>query len=134
MGGGVSKGTSRRKPSILTILPCSVTFSRRKIARKASTVSRIGVTGLRKGTPIHPCMILGVEMPSPSTKRPPVISCAVMADMAIRAGGRLKTGTIAVPKRIFENRMEEALMGERASELYDSKAHPRLKPQPWEVP
>ena len=87
------------------------------------------MTGLRNGTPIHPCMIFGVEIPSPSTKRPPVIRCAVTADIAISAGGRLNTGTIAVPNRIFDDSIDAAAIGANASVLYDSYDHASVYPQ-----
>ena len=60
------------------------------------------------------------EVPSPSMNRPPESCWAVAADIAIKPGGRVKTGTIAVPSRILGASIAAAASGTKASVAYDS--------------
>ena len=92
-----------------------MTFWPVKAARTAATVSRTRVIGRSNGTPIHCCTIVLVEMPSPSTKRPPEMRCKDAAVSAINAGGRVKTAIIAVPRRIRSVATEAAASGTIAS-------------------
>ncbi len=47
----------------------------------------------------------------------------MIADIAINAGGRENTGTIAVPNRIFDEIIPAAATGANASVLNDSYDH-----------
>jgi hypothetical protein len=114
---------SSRNPFILTLAPAVVTFSPRKIARSAATVSRICVTGFWNGTPIHCSTIFGVEIPRPSTNRPFASSLVVTADIAINGAGRVNTGIMAQPKRIFSVSIAAAAIGAKASLENDSYDH-----------
>ena len=108
------------------VLPSSVYFSPFMMARTAATVSRVRVWVFAYGTPIQFCTMLGVEMPSPSTKRPPESWLTVAADIAISGAGRVNTGTIAVPKRNLSESIAAAAIGENASLPNDSNDHPSV--------
>ena len=77
--------------------------------------SRVRASGLPNGTPCQPSITCGPDGPIPSTKRPPDISCSVIAVMAASAGERACIWTIAVPTLIFSVCARIQAAGEIAS-------------------
>ncbi len=59
--------------------------------------------------------ITGLDAPSPSTNRPGAAAASVAADIAISAGPRVNTGTIAVPSRSVGSHAEASASGVNAS-------------------
>ena len=66
-----------------------------------SMYSRSRVAGFSNGTPCQCSMTFAPELPRPMIARPPESSSSVPNVIAITAGVRLKTLTIAVPSWIF---------------------------------
>jgi hypothetical protein len=73
--------------------------SRAKIARRIAMYSRVRASGLANGCPYQPSTTCGPETPSPRTKRPPERWSMVIAAIAVAAGVRADSCTIAVPSR-----------------------------------
>ena len=59
--------------------------------------------------------ITGLDAPRPSTNRPGAAAAIVAADIAISAGPRVNTGTIAVPRRSVGSHAEASASGVNAS-------------------
>ncbi len=61
--------------------------------------SRAFLYGSSNSMPFQLPTITGLDVPSPSTKRPGATVAIVAADIAISAGPRVNAGTMAVPNR-----------------------------------
>ena len=59
--------------------------------------------------------ITGLDAPSPSTNRPGATAARDAADIAISAGPRVYTGTIAVPRRSVGSQVAASVNGVNAS-------------------
>ena len=71
--------------------------------------------GCSNGMPFQSPTITGDDAPSPSTKRPGAAAASVAADIASRAGPRVYTGTIAVPRRSVGSHADASASGVKAS-------------------
>ena len=90
--------------------------------------SRVRASGLANGRPYQPSTTCGPDTPSPSTNRPPERWSIVIAAMAVAAGWRADSWTIAVPSLIRSVRAPHQASGVRQSEPYASAVHTESKP------
>ena len=70
--------------------------------RMISISSRVRRSGRSNATPSQASMICGVLVPSPSTKRSPVIDASAIAVPAVSAGLRTPIFMMLVPRRTRE--------------------------------
>ena len=90
--GRASSFSGRPSPSGSGSVQCSPAYSsgpsRASAARTISTYSRVRTSGRAKGTPYQPSETCGPDTPSPSRKRPPLMTSSVAAAIAVAAGWR----------------------------------------------
>ncbi len=99
IGGGWAGGCSSLNRLIVNVSNSPSTRSPASAARTNRSTSRVRWYGRSKAMPFQLPTITGLDAPRPRTNRPGAASASAAADMAISAGPRVKTGTIAVPSR-----------------------------------
>ena len=123
MGTGVPGSTCRRKFSARTVSPRYVTFFPASASRSTSTYSSMRLTFPSNSRPIHCPTMAGEDVPIPRTNRPPESCWIPAALIAVSAGGRVNTGTSAVPSRTRSVRTAIAASGANASVAPTSAVH-----------
>ena len=81
----------------------------------AQHIAACAGTARSNAMPFQLPTITGLDAPSPSTNRPGAAAAIAPRDIAIRAGPRVYTGTIAVPSRSVGSQAEASASGVNAS-------------------
>ena len=82
--------------------------------------SRVRASGLANGIPYQPSTTCGPDTPRPRMKRPPLRWSSVIAAIAVAAGWRAESCTIAVPSFSRSVAAPHHASGVRQSEPYAS--------------
>src|SRR6185436_11283837 len=115
IGGGSAGGVSSANRRMRNVSNWPSIRSPANAARTTRSTSRVRRQGASKVRPFQSETMTGLEAPSPRTKRPGAALASEAALMAIRAGPRVKTGTIAVPSRSVGAQVEARASGVNAS-------------------
>jgi hypothetical protein len=115
IGGGSAGGVSSANRRMRNVSNWPSIRSPANAARTIRSTSRVRRHGASKVSPFQSATMIGLEAPSPRTKRPGAALASEAALIAMRAGPRVKTGTIAVPSRSVGAQAEARASGVNAS-------------------